>query len=283
MEITMASGMGRLGRIAAIAAVALGFCATAGAQDQGAVAPADSVALRIYAAHGGAETWEAVPLLGFTYSVMRGSEKRFTYRHFWNRRTGQYRLELPGPANEPYVILFNIHSGAGRAYWNGSEIPNPTLATLLEQARVRVSNDTFWLTAPLRLFDPGVRRRLAADSTAEAFDVLHISFEHDELGPGREYWIYADKTTGRIREWRYRVPEDGEGAPLRAFEWAGYEEHATPAGVLWFSGIKRAAGLPFGIRTDRVVTPVDVGSEMFRSAAPVLTPTDTTQALPEGG
>ncbi len=284
MDFLTASRMlaGSCARISIVAAAMLAVCATAKAQERG-LAPADSVALRVYAAHGGAEVWEAVPLLGFTYSVIRGPEKRYTYRHFWNRRTGQYRLELPGPANEPYVILFNVHTGGGRAYWNGSEIPDPTLATLLEQAQVRFSNDTFWLTAPLRLFDPGVRRRLVPDSTTEALDVLHISFEHEQVGPGLEYWLYVDKATGRIREWRYRAPDDGEDAPLRPFEWADYEEHITPAGVLLFSGFKHAVGMPYGIRTDRIVTPTEVATDMYRSGAPLLTPTDTTQVLPGNG
>ena len=257
-------------------------CVSVYAQEHVAGRRADSVAMRVYQAHGGAEVWEALPFLGFTYSVIRQQETLYTYRHLWNRRTGQYRLELPGPASEPYVILFNVHTGLGTAHWNGSEIPNPTLQTLLERARDRFANDTFWLLAPLRLFDPGVRRSLVPDSTGEEYDVLHLTFAYEGVGPGREYWLDVDRATSRLRAWRYRAAHDGPNSPLRAFDWTGYEVHTTPWGPLVLSTLKRAVGRSYGIVTAGIATPLELDPILFADPVPLLTPVDSIGAVSGG-
>ena len=63
-----------------------------------------------------------MPYLSFNFSVMRQNERGRVFRHIWNRLTDDYRVELPGPANEPYVVLFNINTREGRVYWDGNEL-----------------------------------------------------------------------------------------------------------------------------------------------------------------
>ncbi len=233
---------------------------------------ADTVAMRVYEAAGGPEVWEALPYLGFNFSVLRQNERGRVIRHFWHRHTGDYRVELPGPANEPYVVLFNIDTREGRVFWDGTELDPVESPQHLETAYSRFINDTYWLLLPFKLFDPGVNRTYLPDSSNALYDVLHLSFGNVGLTPGDQYWLYVDKASGRLLRWSYQLQDDAPGTPPRSFVWEDYEEHLTPAGSLFFSTRKRGIGVPFTILTDDVSTPALIPDDMFTAPEPRLTP-----------
>ena len=235
-------------------------------------AHADSIAMRVYEAAGGPATWEALPYLSFNFSVLRQNERGRVIRHIWDRQTGDYRVELPGPANEPYVVLFNINTREGIVYWDGNELDPVESPQHLETAYSRFINDTYWLLLPFKLFDPGVNRTYLPDSSNALYDVLHLSFGNVGLTPGDQYWLYVDKASGRLTRWSYQLQDDAPGTPPRSFVWEGYEEHITPAGSLFFSTRKRGIGVPFAIITDEIGTPALIPDDMFTAPEPRLTP-----------
>ena len=233
---------------------------------------ADSVAMRVYEASGGPAAWEALPYLRFNFSVLRQNERGRVIRHMWNRQTGDYRVELPGPANEPYVVLFNIDTRDGHVYWDSNELDPVESPQHLEMAYSRFINDTYWLLLPFKLFDPGVNRTYLPDSSNALYDVLHLSFGDVGLTPGDQYWLYVDKASGRLVRWSYQLQDDAPGTPPRSFMWGDYEEHITPAGSLFFSTRKRGIGVPFAIITDEVGTPALIPDDMFTAPEARLTP-----------
>ena len=235
---------------------------------------ADSLAMRVYEAAGGPEAWEALPYLRFNFSVVRQNERGRVIRHMWNRQTGDYRVELPGPANEPYVVLFNINTREGHVYWDGNELDPVESPAHLETAYSRFINDTYWLLLPFKLFDPGVNRTYLPDSSNALYDVLHLSFGNVGLTPGDQYWLYADKASGRLVRWSYQLQDDAPDMPPRSFVWEDYEEHITPAGSLFFATRKRGIGVPFAILTDEIGTPTLVPDDMFTAIEARLTPVD---------
>lgn len=242
---------------------------------QVAVAPprletkADSIALQLYEGLGGHEAWAALPYLHFTFAVAREGQATTTYRHFWNRMTGDYRFERQGPGGEPYVVLFNLNTMQGQAYLKS--IPEDSLHTadLIEEAHRRHINDSYWLLAPLKVFDEGVNRRYVADSSDTVHDVLHLSFGNVGLTPGDQYWLYVNKETGRLDQWAY-VLEDNPDAPPRYFTWREYVDVPTPAGPLHLATQKHSLASPFAILTNVLPLTEPVPENFFTDPAPQL-------------
>lgn len=74
-------------------------------------------------------------------------------------------------------------------------------------------NDSYWVFAPAKLMDPGVRREITEDGE------LHIWFD-DGVGltPGDHYWFKVDRETLRVTHWRFEL-ESGRKA---SYSWEGY-------------------------------------------------------------
>lgn len=233
---------------------------------------ADSLAIQLFESAGGAATWARVPYIKFNYTHSIGQTPARTVRHLWNRQTNEYRMELPGPTNEPYVVLFDLDTRQGRAYWNGSELEDRDARVYLEDAYRRFVHDSFWLLTPLKLFDPGVERAYIADSSDVATAVLHIRFSLPGYAPTDEYWLYVDRESGLITKAQYWGPHDARSQPPREFAWEGFERHWTGAGYVNLSTFKRAVGQPFTIFTDKLQFPVAVAPDMFTSGDPRLSP-----------
>ena len=231
---------------------------------------ADTLALRVYEASGGPAAWHSLSYLRFNFTVARGGERQRTVRHFWDRRTGDYRVEQRGPGAESYVVLFNVNTREGQGYWQGDTLEAKSNTEQLEDAYRRFINDTYWLLAPFKLFDPGVNRTYAPDSSDEATEALHLSFGDVGLTPGDQYWLFIDKGTGRLVRWTYVLESDGPETPPRSFVWDDYEEHITPGGPIYFATRKRGVGAPFAIYNDAIKTPTLVPADMFTDPDPRL-------------
>lgn len=233
---------------------------------------ADALAARVLDAFGGSEAWERLPYIQFSYSVQQGQDRVRVIRHLWSRHTGEYRMEIPGPANTPYVVLFNRNTGRGKAYWNGVELDAKESARRLAEAMRRATTDSYPLLAPFLLFDPGVRRRHRVDTTDSAGDVLHVIHQDTNFLAGDQYWLRVDRETGRVTQWSYRRGEDAPDRPLRSFVWGDYEEHKTAAGTLVFSTRKRAVASPFVIYTEDIAVPASVPDDIFTDSVHRLGP-----------
>ncbi len=224
---------------------------------------ADTVAMRVYEASGGPAAWQDLPLLRFSYSIQNEGRRVRTVQHFWNRITGHYRLEMRGPGGQPYIVLFNVKTRQGWAYWKGDSLDVTGNAEQMAIAYRRFINDTYWLLAPFKLFDPGVHRAYAPDSSDAATDAIHLTFDDASMTPGDQYWLFVNKETGRLIRWTYVLPDDGPDTPPRSFIWDTYEEHVMPGGSLLFSTRKRGVGTPVAIYTEAIETPTLVPKGMF--------------------
>jgi hypothetical protein len=133
----------------------------------------------------------------------------------------------------------------------------------LARAYGALMNDAYWLLAPLKLFDDGVRRALAPDSAetetwdAET-DVLHVSFAGVGHTPGDQYWLRAD-ADGRLLTWAFRLESGREGF----YRWEDHRTLETPAGPLRLAETKAGAGT--SIVTE--LQPVPRGDVMTRSTS----------------
>lgn len=228
---------------------------------------ADSVAMQVYEAMGGATAWAAAPLLRFDFAFGNAENRRIISKHLWHRHSGDYRVEWVEGADSVYTVLFNVNTRDGDAYLNGTAVDSTVTAALLDRAYRRYINDTYWFLMPIKLLDPGVNRQHVPDSSDATTDVIRLTFGEVGLTPGDQYWVYVDKETGRVKKWAY-VLERNPDAPPRYWEWTGYESHTTPAGEVWVATAKVAGETT--LFTDAVAMPVEAPEGAFTNPNPIL-------------
>ncbi|MDQ6623179.1 MAG: hypothetical protein M3Y86_06805, partial [Verrucomicrobiota bacterium] len=72
-------------------------------------------------------------------------------------------------------------------------------------AFARWTNDSYWLLAPLKVLDPGVKLSYAGTKEIDGAncEMLHVSFEQVGMTPGDQYVFYVDPATKFLRSWDY--------------------------------------------------------------------------------
>jgi hypothetical protein len=181
---------------------------------QPATAPVDSPDADRLAAEvlkaSGAETWPRVTRIKFTFNVDRDGKRVASVQHDWDVRAGTDTVTINGK-----TLTANLRdaSQSGDA----------------EQAYARWVNDSYWLLAPLKVMDAGVKRSTGATESIDGttYDCLHLSFENVGLTPSDQYNLWVDPQTRLVRHWDY-IPDKGEP---RRFTWEDYQD---------FNGLKLA-------------------------------------------
>jgi hypothetical protein len=267
-----------------VAALLLVGCATNGEPSaDGPVHPADTTALqtradtlaeRLVEAHGGT-AWASAPYLRFNFAVDRGSAEGRPIRHLWNRSTGDYRVEWGPSEDTTYVALINVgevQNGvpAGAVYLDGSALEGARDTTMRRQAYRRFINDTYWLLAPLKVFDAGVNRTYLADSSDAEHDVLHLTFGDVGLTPDDEYWLYVDSETGRLDRWAFHLQGMADDAPPAVFDWTDYQTLSAPGGDVHLAARHASTSGPTAILTNELSLPSSVPDTAFSSPEPML-------------
>ena len=228
---------------------------------------ADSVALQVVTASGGFEAWNALPALRFDFGFEQGGQQRTAARHYWDKQQNRYRVEWPGGEDSTYIALFTAWPDSGRVYLNGTALDGAAEAEAMETARSRTINDTYWLLAPLKLFDAGVTRTFVPDSSDANTDVIRLAFANVGMTPGDQYWLFVDKESGRLTRWTFLL--EGAETP-RSFEWTAYQTLQSPGGRVLLSARKQAIGGPIAILTDNLVAPTTIDSTLFTDLQPRL-------------
>ena len=126
---------------------------------------ADRVARELVTALGGETAWQKARQLRFDFVVEREGTRVAEFHHLWDRYTGDYRLLGTDKSGAPYAVYFNVNTREGSAFVNGRQIEGEEKKKLLETAYGRFINDTYWLLAPWKVFDPGVHRDYDGEKT----------------------------------------------------------------------------------------------------------------------
>ena len=235
---------------------------------------ADSVAYRLMEAHG-ADAFASAPYLRFNFAFESPKGTRMIARHLWNRTTGEYRVEWQGGQDSSYVALVNMQDvtdgvPSGDVYLNGEKLKGETAGKMRRQAYGRFINDTYWLLAPLKVFDPGVNRQYVADSSTATHDVLHLTFGEVGLTPGDEYWLYVSKETGRLDRWAYHLQSMKDGDPPQAYDWTNYTTLEAPEGMVVLANRKESVSADRALLTNELALPSSPPDGAFSSPEPML-------------
>jgi len=228
---------------------------------------ADSIAYRTVEASGGLRAWNELPALRFEFGIEREGQQQIAARHYWDKAQNRYRVEWPGAGDTTYVALFSSWPDSATVYAAGEPLTGAAAEEALATAERRTINDTYWLLAPLKLFDPGVTRTYVPDSSDATHDAIRLAFDGVGITPGDQYWLFIDKETGRLTRWTFLLENDT--AP-RSFEWTAYQTLQSPGGSVSLSARKEATAAPVAILTQALQAPASVDSTLFTDPMPRL-------------
>ena len=105
--------------------------------------------------------WDKARQFRFDFVVEREGKPIARFSHAWDRYTGDYRVSGTDKTGAPFAVYFNVNT-KGRARRSSTASPRRARRTtrMLKNAYGRFINDTYWLLAPWKIFDPGVHLRL---------------------------------------------------------------------------------------------------------------------------
>ena len=99
-------------------------------------------------------------------------------------------------------VLLDINAKKGIVYQNGEELNGPQADQLVIKAWEFWANDSFWLNAPVKAFDPGTQRYLVDLENGQKG--LMVSYNSGGVTPGDSYlWILDDQN--RPKSWKMWV------------------------------------------------------------------------------
>ena len=164
--------------------VAVFLCLVAGGTLH-AADDAQQLAKAVWKASGG-ENWPKVKEIRFTFIVEGEGKELARAEHHWD-----------------------LVAQTDRVKWKGKDVTvnlaSPAQDEDSKAAYSRWVNDSYWLLAPLKVLDPGVK--LSTDGRKQVgeaqFETLRLSFEGVGLTPGDQYLLYIDPQTKLVRAWDY--------------------------------------------------------------------------------
>ena len=218
--------------------------------------PADSLAVAIADAHGGLEAYAALDVLRFDFVVRRDTAEAVRRRHLWDRAADRARVEWSVGLDSVAVALFAPgaflpDAPAGEVALNGRPVADSVAAAYLVEAHRAHINDTYWLLAPMKTMDPGVRRRIVSDSAGTS---LLLSFDGVGLTPGDQYWLQFDPATRAMTGWNFRLQGD---TTLGSWAWTELQPVPTRRGELRLPAVKVSADGARRIETRVMPAPDD--------------------------
>jgi len=212
-------------------------------------AKADAVGRELIAAMGGEAAWEKARQFQFDFVVVKEGQEVARFSHAWDRYTGDYRVTGVDKAGAPYAVYFNVNTKDGKAFVNDVPASPEESAKRVEGAYGRFINDTYWLLAPWKIFDPGVSLAYDGEKPCPGggvCDVLKLSFDNVGLTPKDVYWIWVARDGRQMRQWQYVL--GGASEPPTTAAWNDWRK----LGGVMLSLEKPMAGEPFVIRFDKV-------------------------------
>lgn len=120
---------------------------------------------------------------------------------------------------EDYVVHLDMDEVQGKAFKADQELTGDERNKAVQEAWSFWCNDSFWFSAPYKVFDPGTTRQLATDKDGN--QGLLITYESGGVTPGDQYLWYLDDNgmpTG-YKMWVKIIPVGGVYA-----SWEDYVE-----------------------------------------------------------
>lgn len=178
----------------------------------------------------------ASQLAGLTVEAMGGEDNwdntRYIYWDFfgvrqllWDKWTGNVRIDS---YSDSMTYLVNINSNKGKIIKKGIVMSNPDSVDYYTSRGNRIwINDSYWLTMPFKLKDPGVTLTyLRKDNTKAGTSSFVVELRFDKVGvtPENKYEIYIDDNDYLVKQWSYFKLAIQDTASA-TWPWDNYRKH----------------------------------------------------------
>ena len=124
------------------------------------------------------EAWDTIKFIAWTFPG--------DHNYVWDRIDNHALISW-----ENYEVHIDLDEVNGKAFSEGKELEGKNLDKAIQEAWKMWCNDSFWLGAPFKVFDPGTTRYLAKDKDDK--EGLLISYESGGVTPGDEYLWFLDE------------------------------------------------------------------------------------------
>ncbi|MDP9004063.1 MAG: hypothetical protein M3N12_04655 [Verrucomicrobiota bacterium] len=154
----------------------------------------------------GGESWGKVKELRFTFAVESEGKTVFSAQHVWNVAAGTDEVTWKDKQGQDHHVTANLVKPAT----DGDE----------KTAYARWVNDSYWLMAPLKIRDKGVKVEAGGpkELSGVTCETLKLSFEQVGLTPTDQYVFYLDPQTKMPSAWDY-IPKTGDGLQATWEKW----------------------------------------------------------------
>ncbi|MEY2558731.1 MAG: hypothetical protein QOE34_2156 [Verrucomicrobiota bacterium] len=184
------------------------------------------LATDLWKASGG-ENWSKVKEVHFTFVVENEGKALFSAQHVWNVAAGTDEVKWKDKQGQDHQVTANLVT--------------PATDGDAKTGYARWVNDSYWLLAPLKIRDGGVKVEAGGPKELNGVtcETLKLSFEQVGMTPTDQYVFYLDPQTKLARAWDY-IPKTGEGMQ------ATWEKYQT------FGGLNLATEHNFNGKTIRL-------------------------------
>ncbi|MEM9921175.1 MAG: hypothetical protein AAF990_23950 [Bacteroidota bacterium] len=187
--------------------------------------------------------WDTVGVIQWTFKGM--------HDFVWDKKRHWTIVEWDGQK-----VVLNINTIKGRAWKDGAELQGAAAEEMVRKAWEYWCNDSFWLNAPVKAFDPGTSRSIV--DLEGGRQGLMVSYESGGVTPGDSYlWILDENALPTAwKMWVKIIPFGG-----LEFSWEDWTEIEGGAQIAQFhkskileldiSNLKAASDLKaFGFEDD---------------------------------
>lgn len=172
--------------------VPLLFVVAGPTRGQDSDAKAQQLARDLFKASGG-ENWSKVKQIRFTFVVEENGKQLARAEHDWD-----------------------VAAQTDHVKWKDKDMTVSVASMPQDEANKagfgRWTNDSYWLLAPLKVLDPGVKLSYGGSKEVDGAtcEMLHVSFEGVGMTPGDQYNFYIDPTTKLMKAWDYTPKPETE-------------------------------------------------------------------------
>jgi plastocyanin len=154
------------------------------------------LATDLWKASGG-ENWAKVKEVHFTFVVESEGKPLFSAQHVWNVPAGTDEVKWKDKDGKDHQVTANLAAPA-----DGER----------KGAYARWVNDSYWLLAPLKIRDRGVKVEAGGpkDLKGVSCETVRLKFDKVGLTPTDQYVFYVDPKTKLPLAWDY-IPASGTG------------------------------------------------------------------------
>ena len=193
--------------------VAAGYVWSNQPPPEGIADPAADALARKMMASVDQEAWERTGAVTWTY--------RGEFNHLWDRKRHLVRVRKGG--SETFV---NLHRVRGVAFVDGQLLEGAASEEAVRVAYAAWANDSFWLQAMNKAFDPGTTRSRVPRSDGR--ESLLVAYSSGGVTPGDAYLWHLDES-GRPVAWQMWVSILSVKGLTAT--WEGWEQLPTGAWV----------------------------------------------------